>query len=385
MEGLQEELMQKILTSIDHNRYRPLITYIAESGTSKAIPLYHKGTGTQLNEVEENKAVVKKYFETNDVICNDFKSCIKAFNLKRDMVYSVYDCGIGQISSRNDIRDTLSDLIGLSRTVPEPRVWMKLIADASLVYQDIEDRGYMYFGEPVHPCFHLDAYSGRTRSTGFSIHNKNKNDLIESIDPEREIFVHFDWVAADIRFGGIMSGDNELNEVFNESDPYTYIIDNVGIGSRNDVKQMFLQAVNNMKYNDDVFGLYPKFANWLGEQKRLLDNNKPVYNVAGRPFNIDDEHDKRSAINAVLQGSVAAAVQAAFIKIHQLDSSVLFTDIYDSIVCVCSKSVVRDVINEVGRIIYRPFDGILDKDIRLPYKVSIGTKWCAWQELETIR
>jgi len=379
--------MLKIITSIENGR--PLAALISGTNNNneeinEIIPIYHRGTGFTLEKAENNKKHVADIITNNTVIFNDFKSCVGAFDLARDIDYDAYDTCIGNINSGNDLRSTTKKLLEVKNAMHHAE-WMKLVAGAGVVYQNIEDRGYLHFGKLVHPTFSLDTYSGRTRSTGFTIHNKNGDHDISHIDLTRDTFVHFDWIAADIRFGGVMSDDLELNNVFDASDPYTYIVNTVGDIGREDVKLAFFKALYNMEYEDPIFGLYPDFAKWLGEQKEKVDNNEPVFNIVGRPYYINKEHDGKAAINATLQGSVAAAVQAAMIKINRLDDKILVTDIYDSIVCACSQSVVNDVIKEVGDIIYRPFDGILDKDIRLPFKVSVGFKWYSWREHKVVR
>lgn len=374
-----------ILTLFDYSKFIPLLTLV-KSDSIKIYNLYHPASGISLYEAEQNKNTVKSLIESNKVICNDFKTHLKCFNLDLNKKYDVYDIPCDRPANNQNLDESKKNLLRLMKSVGQinPERWMKLTADAAIVYQYLENRGYNYFGKVVKPTFFLDTYTGRARSTGFSIHGMGDKEDIRSIDQQRDTFVHFDWVSADIRFAGLLSNDQELLNMFDESDPYTYLSNYLGI-DRDSFKVSFLASMYNRNYDDPIFSLFPDFISWLKNIGNNADLKIPIVDIMNRPYLASSEHNEKAAINAAMQGSVAEAVKAVFTKIYNLDKNVLFSDIYDSIVCSCSKAVVKDVINEVGKIIYRPFDGILNNDIRLPYKISIGNKWCRWKTLKVIR
>lgn len=375
--------MKKIITAFDYFTNKPLVSLIYD-GEVKIYPLYHKGIGTILSDVYSNLDIIRNFIYNNEIICNDAKMHMKAFDLDLNKQYNISCYNPDKIEGLPSFEHTVQLLLQQNRLDIKQEVWMNALGNASVVYEYIERRGYKYYGKVVHPQFYLDTFSGRTRSTGFSIHNKNSDDLITSVDQTKNIFVHFDWISADLRFGAILSEDEEMIEIFKESDPYTFITEELGI-ERNEVKQLFLQAINNKQFDDPIFEMYPKFAAWLSKQYQLISENKPVYNILNRPYMIQLDRTDKSVLNATMQGSVASAVQIVFDKIYALDKSVLFADIYDSIVCVTSESALNDVIEQIGDIMYRPFKSILNKDITLPYKVSVGTKWAQWQEVMVVR
>src|SRR5690606_13357168 len=94
----------------------------------------------------------------------------------------------------------------------EPSTWSSLVAKSSVPYQYLENKGYLYFNKKVNPIFYLNTFTGRTKSVGFSIHGKGEKDEMKSVDIERTVFIHFDWVSADMRFGAIMSNDDIMME-----------------------------------------------------------------------------------------------------------------------------------------------------------------------------
>lgn len=361
--------------------------YDKENKKSKIYKLYHQGTGITLYEVEQNKKEIAALFDGNEVLCNDFKTHLRCFNLPRELIYKAYDLACEKPSIGPTIKESVASLISVFSTVKTstPEIWMKLLADASVAYQRLEDVGYLYFGSTVRPDFMLDTYTGRARSLGFSIHGKNINDDLKSLDLDRDVFIHFDWISADIRFASLLSKDKELMDVFTESDPYTYIVDCLGNIDREEVKKMFLAAMYNRSYDDPIFDLYPEFAEWMKNTGDKVDNGIPVYNIVGRPFIKTPDHNDKAAINATLQGSVASATHAVLSRIYNLDREILFTDIYDSIVCVCNKKQIRDVVEIVGDIMHEPFKGLVDIDCIMPYKVNIGKKWYDWKEYKVVR
>lgn len=341
--------MYIVLTLFDYGKYVPLLSLVhnKETGTSKIYKLYHHNTGLTLYEAEQNKRVVAEIFINNGALCNDFKTHLRAFDLPRELIYNVYDMACDKVPVSIDVKSSATSLINLLNQVKntKPESWMKLLADAAVPYQHLEDVGYDYFGTNVSPNFMLDTYTGRARSLGFSIHGKNINDDLKSMDSDKNMFVHFDWISADIRFASLLSKDQELIDVFKESDPYTYIVDCLGDISREDVKGMFLAAMYNRNYTDPIFDLYPDFAAWMEKIGTQVDDGIPVHNIVGRPFVPTVDHNAKAAINATLQGSVASATHAVMRRVYELDQEILFTDIYDSVVCVCNKRQIKEVVS----------------------------------------
>lgn len=379
-----------IATTFDYfnNRRIPLVSIVldTDSGSSDIYKLYHKGTGITLMNAEENKQKIRELFCNNRVVCNDFKTHLAAFDMDLDCEYDSYDPCVERPKIGADIKLSVKFLI---ETVKElrshkPEAWSSLVAKASIPYQYIEKKGYLYFDQEVHSTFYLNTFTGRVKSVDFSIHGKGDGDKIESVDLERNVFLHFDWMSADMRFGSILSNDDVMIDTFIESDPYDYIANAMNI-SREETKKTLLKASYNKDFDDWIFGAYGKYAAWMANNVKIVESGGSICNIVGRPFKIDENHDEKSVISAPLQGSVASAIHSVVNKIYKLDKNILFTDIYDSIVCSCSSGVAKDVMEEIGNIMYRPFEGILDDDITMPYRVSAGFGWRKWKLVKEVR
>jgi hypothetical protein len=65
----------------------------------------------------------------------------------------------------------------------------------------------------------------------------------------------------------------------------------------------------------------------------------------------------------------------------------LITDIHDGVVLSLpkDKKILGHVVEKVGEIFYRPFDGIFTQDLVFPYKVSMGNRWKQWKEISVVR
>jgi len=371
-------------TAFDYNKMRPLITAIYDGESVMFVNLYQKGLDTSLNEVEENKDLIRKVFNSKTVVCNDFKAHLECFNMELELKYNVYDVKPSGSIAHKDTESTKKELLKDIMAFKEAGtpIWSKIVAEASVVYQYLQNKGVKYFHKVEHPVFRLDTYTGRTRSLGFSIHNKTAKYPIKHIDYTHNTFVHFDLVSADIRCGGILSGDEELMKVYENSDPYTFIADLAQI-DREVVKSEFLPALYRLDFEDPTLAFFPGFSKWI---KDLSDSaaSDGVDTLLGRKFFIDSKHDIKSVVNSALQGSVAQVMQCIMIKIFKIDRNILMTDIYDSVVCASPRSAASDIVREVGKIVYNPMECILDSNPTFPYKVSVGLEWCRWEHLKTV-
>jgi DNA polymerase I-like protein with 3'-5' exonuclease and polymerase domains len=255
-----------------------------------------------------------------------------------------------------------------------------------VVYQDIEDRGVRDNFKKMHPIYSRDTFTGRSKSLSFNVQGATEEYDIKSIFDDDKVFVHFDWLAADIRMASFMSQDERMELAFKQSDPYTILVEylNDPEFSRDKIKIEFLRAFYSLKFDDPIFGIYPRFKEYMQSKVNELDESGYSTSIVGRRYYLKGDN-KLGVFNAQFQGSVAHAMQALLVKIYQKFRYNILTEMHDSVVLCCPEKLVIPIIKDVVNIMKDPLSGYVDPSPIMPVKVSVGRKWKAWKTVRVYR
>jgi hypothetical protein len=374
--------MKHILTIFDysHKQPWPLVSLVVDDKPKFHI-FYLPKTGIKLSQIKENITQFKSLFN-GPVLLNDVKTHIQAF----DINYSedLYDMCLPRLKHSDSIKHYLVDIAKVAVKM-KPAVWMKLAAQASFIYQYLEDRGIRVSLRKMSPKYSIETYTGRSKTLGFNVQGASDEYDIRPVDLDDYYFVYFDWVAADIRMASFMSGDEQMEASYKKSDPYTDLVEflNDEEFTRSKVKVEFLKSFYSLNFKSPIFDPYPDFRREMIRRKEFLELNNHSVSILGREFILND--NELSTFNAQFQGSVAHAMQASIIKIAELYPDNLLTETHDSIVMYCPKSSISEIIKNVVEIMYDPLYGCCNPSPKMPVKVSIGRKWKRWKLLKVYR
>ncbi len=384
------------------NASEPIVAGILQKGKKHLLNLYGKGSDTTLQEVEDNKAAIAAIINNavaNNIplITSDFKRILSAFpvELAQRIDYSVYDLcwetdiGIKDCKAARAILSNMLDRLGTAKY----REWQRIYANAAVVYQALENRGVTIGMIHHKPIWAQNTYSGRSKNTQVNIQGQDGNEFLTNPTSEDgDVFLYFDWMAADIRVAAILSGDELLNESFKTSDPYTHLeqllTDDTGTVSRADCKQQLLQSINSFNFGHPILeSVYKQLGTWLRESKRKLDEFGELKSILGRKFQVAKARNQNplAVQNGVLQGSVAHAMQLTVKRIWDIYGSSLLCEIHDSIAMTAKPEYVPSMIRGVVDVMTQPFRGILDSNPFFPVKVSIGKKFRKWKPIRIYR
>lgn len=390
-----------IYVLFDHKNNKPLYAAVKVGEQVKIMPMYISNTGISIYDIKQSHKyihdLIEKAMASNvRIVTSNFKMVIEQFNIGiYKSNYPVYDVGlpIPNIKSASDAEKFTTAVVEklASTTLAH---WQNILANAAVVYQVFQNRGCICNYIPQKIEWNLETFTGRSKNFGFNLQGCTDQDII--VCPgfsESDVFVHFDWVSADIRIASILSEDDTLNEAFVDSDPYSKIMSVLNDGSDNDItreeaKFALLSAINSIDLDSIVLSqLYPKLGQWIKSVSDRIDAGDSVTTILGRRLNKEPNRNKLSYLNGVMQGSVAHAMQLAIRKIWEAYPNNLFAEIHDSIVCVVNnnKSDILRLIDDVGAIMTRPFINFENIDKYFPVNVSIGKKWKSWQLLKTLR
>jgi hypothetical protein len=376
--------MKHILTLFDysHKPPWPLISLVVDGVSRPKFHIFYlPKTGIKLGQIRENITQFKSLFD-GPVLLNDMKSHIQAFDV--DYSDDLYDMCLPRLKGGDNPKHYLVDIAKVVVRM-KPAAWMRLAAQVSFVYQHLENRGVRVSLRRMHPRYSLETYTGRSKCLDFNVQGASEEYDIRPSDVDDFYFVHFDWVAADIRMASFMSGDKQMELSYRKSDPYTDLTEflNDADFTRDKVKVEFLKSFYSLNFESPIFGPYPDFRREMIRRKEFLDLNGYSLSVLGRRFLFSK--DKLSTFNAQFQGSVAHAMHASLVKIAGLYPDNLLTEMHDSIVLYCPRSSIPDVIEDVIDIMYDPLKGLCDPSPVMPVKVSIGRKWKRWKLLKVYR
>lgn len=378
--------MYYISCLFDHRKNPPkpyfAASYHAPTKDVRFYQLYQPKTKFSLYEVKENEGKIRSLFYKEDVVCSDFHSFVSAFKLNLDRHYEVYDVNFPKEPPPINIAEAKKNLLKqISALIKvETSKWQQILADAQLAYRHLENQGYYHNGRKRFPVYDL-TYSGRSKCLGSNIQGANEEDSIHHINDEHEIFVHFDWIAADFRVASLISKDKYLKSSFKTSDPYTALykeLDSEDI-TRDQCKIELFKSLYSMDYESSILEFYPEFAEWMKGSAQKIELEGYSTSILGRKFFIEQDRLIRSVFNAQIQGSVAHAMQNVLYRVFKLYPGNLLTEVHDSLILCCKQDDLKQIISDVAGVMLYPFDEILDNNPKFALKVSVGVEWKKWK------
>lgn len=350
--------------------------------------LYLPKTKFSLHDVFQNLSKIKKILDKEDVVLSDFYSYIKAFKLDINRIYEVWDVGQINTTLPQNMEDAQKQLLVQLNLIKNHPIeeWQQIFANSQLVYYFLESQGCYYNGYKKNPRYGF-TYSGRSKCLEYNIQGTNSEDTIEHCDHNMDIFVHFDWIAADFRVASLVSKDKQLSDSFKKSDPYTALHEAIDLEevTRDQCKLELFRSLYSMNYDSDSLKFYPDFAKWMKTSAEQIEMEGFSKSILGRRFDLSDDRAIRSVFNAQIQGSVAHAMQNTLYRVFKIYPDNLLTEIHDSLILCCNQKDLKLIIEEVSNIMLYPFDGILDENPRFPLKVSIGYDWRKWKFYKEFR
>jgi len=357
----------QIISVFDDCSSRPLVTAIFD-GNLEVIPLYIKGTKRSLFDVQRDvDLIAKRASESDHIILNDAKSHFTTFNIKSDQAYQA-DVSLPRRLTYNQYVMLFKSMFPLK---VEKDHWRKLIADASKAYLTMESRPIYLDEMRVFPRYSITTFSGRSKCTGFNLQGASEGTPVKTKDGE--FFVCLDWTAADLRVAAAMSNDEELEALFEESDPYSSLAETLKI-TRQDCKRMMLRTLYALDLESPLLDLFKKLKSWVVERLAFMKENGYLPSLLGRRFKLK-ARDQRSVFNATLQGTVAHALHSALAQIDSRLGRFLLTERHDSIVFACNAAILPKVLRESVEIMKKPLEGLPT----MPLKVYIGKEWKRWK------
>lgn len=353
---------------------------IARMGDLK-YELFKPGTGISIYHINKNieviSGVLNKIIANGTLVTTCFKDTINAFNIpivpERLNVYDV-------------VCDNHIDIDDLYNRVSSSNVceWQRVLANAEVVYEDLERRGIKHGYLDVYPRWSLDTYSGRSKTLGFNIQGSTAEDFIINPCAGRDsVFLQMDWIAADIHIAAILSGDEQLLEMCKQGDPYiaiSNILSKPGDElSRNECKKALLSAINSMDDSAGIMRLFPKLRGWIMKCRQELDNGHGLRSILGREFVLSESRNYFSVFNATMQGSIAHLMQSCIRKIWELIGTKLLVEIHDSIIVTLNTDEIVALKDKFIDIMCYPLRDLLGIDHKFNIRFSIGTKWQQWK------
>lgn len=389
-----------IFTLFHESNGKPCCTGISVAGNITIKEMYRPGAGKLLIDVHNNIRFVRDLIASArqrniPIVTSDFKSHLKAFDLPltKDR-YTVYDLHLPRIKPGGSPSEDAEKLDIILRRMPDKNVkpYQNIIANAAVVYQDLENTGLVYNYAKVRPKYSQNTYSGRSKTTGFNIQGLGEPSLIWPTGyDEGDVLLHFDWICADIRAASVLSNDQKLQEAFQHSDPYTHMMHEINDGSqqqitREESKIFLLKSINSMDYTSEALSdIYPGLGRWIHQVHKCLNHEGGhVQTILQRKFRADEAKNVLAALNAAMQGSVAHGMQAVIRQIWERYGARLITEIHDSLVVSCPPYAddIERTANAISNIMLRPFG---NDGPAFPLNVSIGKKWKRWKKFRTYR
>lgn len=350
--------------------------------------LYMPGTKTSLEVINSNLERFKSLILKEEVVLSNFNTYIAAFKLDLDRQYEVYDLGLELKSIPDTVENAQKALLKHLTLMLKSEIlpWQQILANSQLAYTHLEKVGFYLNGKKSYPQYEF-TYSGRSRCLRSNIHSANDSDVIHHVDENNNVYVHFDWIAADFRIASLISNDKYLKESFKKSDPYSALheaLKDTGI-TRDQCKLGLFRSLYSMSHDSDLLNFYPDFAKWMQKSESEIEQQGLSKSLLGRPFLIGEDRSIRSVFNAQIQGSVAHAMQNILYRVYKIYPDNLLTEIHDALIMCCSQDHVKVIIDEVANLMLYPFDGIMDTNPKFPLKISIGYEWKKWQPFKEIR
>jgi len=375
----------------EKDRSKPLATDISTGLETSVVSLFGSKSGKTIYDINQDVCKIKSVLTSGkEILINNLKDHIIGFGVDNSISDSINAYEILEVDGQRDHN------IDSARAKAKKRCqmmvsakkmdWHKVKAGASKVYAHLEKKGILYNYSPTYPAWDTKLFSGRSRTSGFSIHGASKDDMIANINGD-DLYINFDWVAADIRIVSYLSKDKVLLESFEDGDPYSYIAKMLNADSdsdeisRDESKRALLATIYSMDIDNPLLNLFESLRPWMVESLKRFDKDGYLSSVLGRRFRISKDRTKKSVFNAVIQGSVAHAMQNVMYKAWLKYPNKILTENHDSLVVTCKEnnSQMRKIIEYVSAIMLRPFDGILEDEMIFPVSISIGKKYKRWK------
>jgi hypothetical protein len=381
----------------DYSRERnpkPLMAaFLGDSGVSFYPMFLH---GKNLLEVYKNIDACRNEFAGSKlplVLVNDFKAYLDFIDPNETTIFNAYDYSLnkqpryGKLEELDAKKICAKALLSIKDVAPEK--WMRILARASVVYHFIQKRGVMNGHLRVHPIYLLNTVSGRSKSVGFNVQGTDDSYDIKPVSEERNLMVHIDWVAADMRAAQILSRDEFLAESFKKSDPYAVMAGTNSGLTRDDCKGMMIRALYDMDVDNPALQFYPQLHQWIGTERDKIKSVGFTESALGRRFMLksggDELHNMRSVFNAAIQGTVVHAMQCALWKLHEGMPDDIMTEMHDAITLSADRYTLKTAIEAGIETMLHPFSGILDDNPAFPLRVYVGRKWRNWKLLKEVR
>lgn len=348
--------------------------------------LYDQTNKKNLSDINKDLEIIRNIFNqallnNTAIITNDCKTLRSALStqaqhIPSNNIYDIYAPTDEELVFEKLVNDTTLDNIG---------VYQHILFNAGTVYDYLSENPIYINYTPQQVNWSMATYSGRSKCLGFNIQGYHHNDFItrDGIFQDK-ILIHFDWICADLRIASHLSGDKELEEAFRVGDPYEYLlIKSEGMfKDRQETKIALLKAVNSLDFDNGIFKVcYKGLREWMLDCAHKLTNEMPLESILGKTFKIEGDKTVLSAMNGVLQGSIAHAMQIVIHNIYKIFPRHLICDIHDSLVLSCEndKSAIKHMISRIIPIMCRPFGNYLKEDLFFPLRYGVGKKWKSYK------
>jgi DNA polymerase I-like protein with 3'-5' exonuclease and polymerase domains len=361
-----------LLTAFDYTKYpyKPLLSLLKIGDRTEIFYLYAKGSNRKIYDVTSDIFAIGNIVDSSQepVYLNDAKSHIIAFNLRNNHNLYQLTAAIPTLSNNRYIE--LFNSIALVDLKPDR--WRNLLGASSSTYISMERKPIFLDEIKVQPIYALDTYTGRSRCHNYNIQGAPEDTPIRTEDADN-LFICCDWMAAEIRAAALLSHDELLNESFIKSDPHTMLSEELGI-PRDECKRLYMRTIYSIDLDSPILEIYPKLKEWMQNQLNALERDGSLCSPLGRKFKLGSR-DTKSVFNAVLQGTVAHAMQSSLIKLSDKLKAYMLTETHDSIIFSCRSGLVPHVIKEATQVMLRP----LTEMDTFPLRVYVGRQWKKWK------
>jgi hypothetical protein len=385
-----------IYTIFDNKTGKPRCTGVKDGDNIKICDIYRPGAGKVIKKIDSIKKTIREILikanaNKRNIVISDFKSHIKAFDIPRDhREWNVYDVHLSDVKS-SDIAEIDHEIVRkVLIKLGDVRVqeYQKILAQAAVVYQDLEDTGLLINHNPVWPKWSQKTFSGRSKSVEFNIQGLSEDfHVVPQGGMESDVMINFDWICADIRIASLLSNDPKLQQAFDDSDPYITLMNELNQNNvsdedidREECKKYLLKSINSMNLSSVALSsFYKRLGQWIQRCKETANDGRSLKTILNRSFKLSRAKNELAVLNGAMQGSVAHAMQLVLRRIWDRLPSRLITDIHDCLVVSAAPDEVRAVIDIIAPIMLHPFQGILDSNPAFPLQVSIGKRWKKWK------
>jgi len=385
--------MYIIYTLFDYSapKPRPLYSVICDSVSHKIVflPIFMRGLGTTYHTAFKHLRHIKNIINNSSVMMNDVTAHLR--HMKIDPESDLRICEVFNSRTVNPLPKTETEAKKvlcqwLIDGGFESQEWMRVKGLSSVVYSYLERRGIRHGHKLVYPQYSLGTFSGRSKTVGFNIQGTTDEDPISHISDKCNYMVHFDWVAADIRMAGYLSGDTSIADSFANSDPYTDISNQLTTDdfkiNRKECKIEVLKSLYALDFGNPILALFPQLKAWVESKVNDYESSYDYKTILGRCI---PKENMKTSFNAIIQGSIAEAMQCVLIQIGLMRPDIILTEVHDSLILVSSRMELKTTVAIGKTLMINPFKGILPSGPRFPVKVSIGQNWKKWKHYKTYR